>query len=243
MSQSYPRQLEYVQIGQRRLRRTLLRALVLVTAAATALVVLPLAPSVMRHSSEIYWQRRCRAFAPPSTQVVYEEDPVAGDRLLNSRHAGYGAQHVAARRTPVVTFAPDCWNHFSEIVGNLPNKGEAVLFLGERISSCGNYRLVAVLCPAAAAPARGRPLYRDFHSVVIAPAGPLTKARRLVSPRHSLSGGPVGAPSDYPPHITFYAGQRDSMDRAAFSIPFTMHGQTGIIRGRLLDDDTIEFKS
>ena len=161
-----------------------------------------------------YWQQKCLNYAPPPTQVVYENDPAKAQRLTT--------QPYDSSQGVYLYLAPE-WAMLYGLLsppGRLP---AATLFLHERRSPSGKRWLVAVHTGAG-----------DSFDVDLVERAALPSRPKLVLSR--------GTKHHFPPRTVsrYYAGQPDPIHESHFTIAFdTPDGETHILDGWIKDNQTV----
>jgi len=204
-------------------------------------------PRIWHQSQVLYWQHRCMTFSPTPDTVMYDEHPATAQSLLST--PDYFKYPLTRLNTPIdaAAFSPSFWAQLympmrrTMLAYQLSDMHGATVFLHERISPCGNRRLVQV----AIAPQND-----DYITVKFFRSGNYMSNVIVPGTMFELPK-PIPRVSDYSmksdllrrlPQMRFYAGQPDPNDASKFTIRYQMWGQEDIADGQLNDDDTVTLK-
>jgi len=175
------------------------------------------------------WQteRACRNYTAPSTQVVYEEEPVAAAALLSNADGYFTAPALGSRGAPATVHVPSCWNEFT--FADVNGRPRQPLLLLHELHSKSAVPLVSVELIDLPRPQRLL-LWVSIYN--------------RDRPDNPWRGIRCAFPLKLTPseHLRFYAGQVDSADPGHFTIRYAIDGKDGLIQGRLSDGgDYINF--
>jgi hypothetical protein len=175
----------------------------------------------------------------PATQVLYDDDPKAAAKLLQSR-ADY-LSLTTGQHTPGSSVAlrhPVCWDRYIMMSYFSALPPTPVLFLHERSTKRGTRRLVCVTFEGWVGgdlPFLGE---RSFEPVSLLGGhrSGLGVFPWFIGDAAELSGLAKAGGAVTVQKIRFYAGQFDPSDQSHFTVEFENDGKKGIIDGWLLDD-------
>jgi hypothetical protein len=229
----------------------MLQALALVALSLLGLTALRWGPPAWEYAKVRYYQRQCLNYTAPPDQVVYEEEPAAAARLLlnPSDYApfrwDFWAPANAKMPAPAAARILPVYQKFEEL--NSRRMGmpggtafESVLFLHERTTRRGERRLVKVTLIAAPFSFWAYVIDSDrYESQRWAQAN---RGNGVIEPFDAnprRSNAPWAA---NPPQLRIYAGQPDPNDASHFTIRYQAWGQTDVMDGYLVNNDTVTLK-
>jgi hypothetical protein len=176
-------------------------------------------PPLWRHARLLYWQRQCFAYAAAPTRVVFEPDPQRA--AARAADDGWVSLGVSA---PV--HSPHEWRGFSRAVQPGWAVGEPVIGLLDRVAPSGQSWLIAITLSTT-----GTPTLR---------AQLCSRAKLTSRPEHFRGQAFIDALSQGElPRL--YAAQPDPADASRFTIRYELPDRTGVIKGRLHDNGTLEL--
>jgi hypothetical protein len=207
-------QLDYAPPPPMHRRRSFRRALIAGAALCLVFGGFMWGPRTWRRVELLLLQRQCMAYTRPPTQVVYEPDRVRGAALWV-----VGGEYVKRPPGGVLHQPP---------IAARAGLGDG-FFLHGRHRPDGRLRLVNVTLWYTAS--GGVDLGANVHT-------PMTFTQPSTA-RTSSTDFPRG-PTATPPRL--YAGQPNPNDPTRFTIRYEYSDESGVVHGRLNDDDTITFQ-
>jgi hypothetical protein len=184
----------------------------------------------------LYWQRQCLNYAPPPTQVVYEESFGGGGP---GPPQGDFADLSTPDRRCFSRRRPRCWDAFEALSEDSIAPSEPILFLHRLRTKSGVERLVVVT--RYLWPPQYASMLNPWHEYAFSIATYRTAPER----EHARTGPPRGSRLEelieYGSSLRFYAGQLDAADPSHFTIDYEIDGQRGTIDGRLSDDSSTDI--
>jgi hypothetical protein len=125
------------------------------------------------------------------------------------------------------TFTPVEWTNYYRLLSPPGFKSVGTVFLHERVSPCGNRRLVVVeLAPY-------EPRETLLRARAFVPGGLTSRPRELAQGRGGLS---------LPDYGEIHAGRPDPHDRSHFTFACEIAGRKNVIDGWLGDDDLVRLE-
>ena len=185
----------------------------------------------MRFARTAYWSRHCMRHAPPSDQVVFEQDAGEIGRLM-SLQAGYHRSRPGEEDPPHAWLPPASYAFIPQ-AGWAPRVG---FMHGRRAPGAGS-RLVVIELHAM----RHGKISADRHTVFFYPRvfsgsllAPGTEVRRYETTARISLGNDE--------RLRLYAGQAHPTDAARFTIDCAINGERGTIEGRLGAEDAVTLR-
>jgi hypothetical protein len=197
-------------------------------------------PWLWRRVQFLHVQPQCMNYAAPPDVVVYETDPVEGQKLLDG-----GREYRSHPRTGHVSLGVRCWSLYPYL-----SEGgwtEPLIFLHRRTDPYGAEKLVSIqmrddwgcvsFFPSTFTPGTLTATPGVSHA---SPADPVMLC--LGDDPAAAAGLADGVPRRAPDRLRVFAGQADPHDPSHFTIGYELNGVPGTVDGWLRQHHSIELR-